>query len=34
VEEVEPIHVIGEEEFKVELVLAYREGKKGREYLV
>jgi hypothetical protein len=34
VEEVEPIKVKGEKEFEVELVLAHREGKKGREYLV
>ena len=28
------IKINGEEEFKVEFILAYREGRKGREYLV
>jgi hypothetical protein len=28
------IKINGEEEFKVELILAHREGKKEREYLV
>jgi hypothetical protein len=29
-----PIKINGEEEFKIELILAHREEKKGREYLV
>ena len=30
----DPIKINREEEFKVESILAYREEKKGREYLV
>jgi hypothetical protein len=32
--ELDVIKINGEEEFKVESILAYREGRKGREYLV
>jgi hypothetical protein len=32
--ELDLVKIKGKEEFKVELVLAYREGRKGREYLV
>jgi uncharacterized protein (UPF0335 family) len=34
VTELDPIEIEGEEEFEVESVLAHREGRKGREYLV
>ena len=32
--ELDPVEIDGEEEYDVESVLAHREGKKGREYLV
>jgi hypothetical protein len=32
--ELDVVEIDGEEEFEVESVLAYREGRKGREYLV